>query len=208
MSGETEIAPSGWTTDTLHATVQQRFTDLQAQMDRRAKEGHRTITDMRTLLDERYATQVKAVDAAFAAQQLATHAALAAAERAVATALLSAEKAVDKAEAAANKRFEGVNEFRGQLSDQANTFMPRSEAEQRINALAEKSAADTARNAAAIIELERRVTPRLDLSQGQEHGRVEDRLQQKANLQLSLAALTFLVFVVSVAFGIYAINHK
>lgn len=43
--------------------------------------------------------------------------------------MMSQEKAVTKAEAATEKRFEGVNEFRAQLSDQATRFMPRIEAE-------------------------------------------------------------------------------
>jgi len=66
----------------------------------------RVIIDLRTLLDERYLTQVKAIE---------------------------------KAEMATEKRFEGVNEFRDQLRDQALTFMPRSEAEVRIIALTERS---------------------------------------------------------------------
>jgi hypothetical protein len=52
--------------------------------------------------------------------------------------MASAEKAVTKAEAAAEKRFEAVNEFRGQLSDQASQFMPRSESNVRYSALADK----------------------------------------------------------------------
>jgi len=110
-AGETEERPSAWTVDTLAI-------HLQRQLD-----------DFRRTLQERYETQTKAVDAAFVAQQTAMQTALTAAERAVATAMLAAEKAVDKAEEAATKRFEAVNEFRGQLSDQAATFMPRSEAE-------------------------------------------------------------------------------
>lgn len=54
---------------------------------------------------------------------------------AVRDALQAAEKAVTKAEVAAERRFEAVNEFRGQLSDQAQTFMPRSEADVRFGAL-------------------------------------------------------------------------
>lgn len=46
---------------------------------------------------------------------------------AVSAALASAEKAVTKAEEASNKRFDAVNEFRGQLSDQASQFMTRAE---------------------------------------------------------------------------------
>lgn len=59
-------------------------------------------------------------------------------EKAVAAALQAAKEAVTKAEIAAEKRFDSVNEFRAQLSDQANTFMPRLEAEQRIAMQAEK----------------------------------------------------------------------
>lgn len=61
-----------------------------------------------------------------------------AADKAVEAALLAAEKAVNKAETAAARRFEAVNEFRGQLADQAATLMPRNEAETRINAMSEK----------------------------------------------------------------------
>lgn len=109
MSGETESQVSGWTTDTLKYHFEQQF------------------RDMRAMLDERYATQTKAVDAAFAA-----------AERAVQSALLSAEKAVTKAETASEKRLESVNEFRGQLADQATTFVRRDEVDLRITALTER----------------------------------------------------------------------
>jgi hypothetical protein len=118
--GQTEKDPSGWTVDTLREFMIQQ------------------IEDMRRILDERYQTQTRAVDAAFLAQRTAMETALTAAEKAVGTALASAEKAVGKAEIAAEKRFDAVNEFRAQLSDQAATFMPRSESEARTGALAEK----------------------------------------------------------------------
>ena len=50
-------------------------------------------------------------------------------------ALTAAEKAVIKAEVSTEKRFEAVNEFRGQLADQARTLMPRAEAEARIESI-------------------------------------------------------------------------
>ena len=118
VSGETAERESGWTIDTLHES-------LQMQIDRMAT--LQQLADLRAMLDERYQTQTKALDAAFKA-----------AEQAVQTALVSAEKAVVKAEAATDKRFESVNEFRQQLNDQAVTFMPRAEAEARLLALAEK----------------------------------------------------------------------
>lgn len=100
MSAETGDSKPGWTVDTLKA-----------------------------MLDERHQAQTKFTDTAFATQQKAMETAFAAADKAVQAALLSAEKAVAKAEGAAEKRFEATNEFRGQLADQAATFLPRTEAE-------------------------------------------------------------------------------
>ena len=110
----------GWTISTLHDHVGGQ------------------IVDLRTMLDERYATQTKALDAAFVAQQTAMRTALESAEKAVATAMIAAEKAVTKAETAAEKRFEAVNEFRGQLADQAAHFINRDEAEVRLASIVDK----------------------------------------------------------------------
>jgi len=70
----------------------------------------RQIDDLRSMLDERYATQTKAVDAAFLAQQTAMQAALTAAALAVQTAQTAQEKAIVKAETAADARFEALVE--------------------------------------------------------------------------------------------------
>ena len=51
----------------------------------------------------------------------------AAMDKQVNAALASSDKAVNKAELATEKRFEGVNEFRETLRDQAATLMPRVE---------------------------------------------------------------------------------
>jgi hypothetical protein len=53
-------------------------------------------------------------------------------------AFAAAEKALAKADAAMEKRFDSVNEFRQTLTDQAATFIPRAEAEQRIKVIADK----------------------------------------------------------------------
>lgn len=55
----------------------------------------------------------------------------------------AAQEAVTKAETAAEKRFDSVNEFRGQLTDQARSFMPRLESEQRMLTLDDKISALT-----------------------------------------------------------------
>jgi hypothetical protein len=58
-----------------------------------------------------------------------------AAAEAVAAALAAAEKAVEKAETASEKRFDGVNEFRKALSDQALNLLTRKEYETAHEAL-------------------------------------------------------------------------
>jgi hypothetical protein len=62
--------------------------------------------------------------------------------RETAIALEAADKAVTKAEVAAEKRFDALNEIRGQLADQIARFVPRevvdatlSQMEQRLNTL-------------------------------------------------------------------------
>lgn len=71
------------------------------------------IGDLGVKLDERYAMQTEALKAA----------------------LEAAEKAVDKANIANEKRFESVNEFRGQLNDIVTTLISRAEADARLSAL-------------------------------------------------------------------------
>ncbi len=73
-------------------------------------------------------------------QERAVVNALTAAKEAVSAALQSAKEAVTKAEVASEKRFESINEFRAQLKDQQQTFMPRSEVTIAIKQLADQLA--------------------------------------------------------------------
>jgi hypothetical protein len=84
----------------------------------------------------------------------------------VALALAASDKAVSKAETANEKRFEGINEFRGQLGDLSNTLMPRSEANQLATSL-------SARMDASIKSIETSLTDlksRLDRQEGKSGG--------------------------------------
>ncbi len=102
-----------------------------------AEQGQDTVSlrdHMMALLaemDRRFVASLAEIDLRFSGS-------LAAQDKAVQIAMVASEKAVVKAEIAAEKRFEATNEFRGQLSDQAATFMPRVEAEQRLMQLGEK----------------------------------------------------------------------
>ncbi len=170
MSGETDSEQSSLTPDLVMRFVDKQLSTLEANHTARLDSAIEALTqrieDQRLMLDERYATSVKALDAAFKAQQLAMETAFTAADKAVQAALSSAEKAVTKAESAAEKRFESVNEFRAQLTDQAATFLSRSEGEIRFSALAERLDTLTGANAIRLTEVERR----LNLTQGKASG--------------------------------------
>jgi hypothetical protein len=237
MSGETEASVSGWTVDTLHShvitqfemlnnTQETRVKLLQDELDRRLANMQKAIDDrradlrdnlmtqlngLREMLNERYATQTKALDAAFIAQQTAMKTAFDAADKAVAAALESAEKAVVKAETAAEKRFESVNEFRAQLTDQAATFLSRNEYNTTHKALTEKMETglevlttrltdETRRSEVQRNDLELRLTSRLDLSQGASAGSEQHRANSRLDMQVILPALALLVSIISVAY--------
>jgi uncharacterized DUF497 family protein len=187
VSGETEREVSGWTVDTLREYLEVRYTDL------------------KDMLNERYTTQTKALDAAFIAQQTAMKTAFDAADKAVQAALESAEKAAALARTAAEKRFEAVNEFRGQLSDQAATFISRSEADIRITSLAEKLESETSRYRATIGELELRLTSRLDKAGGEIIGAAVRRSESRLDAGTIIQVISVLVAVAAVAIVVF---HK
>lgn len=110
--------------DAEHVTLKEHVLALLAAHNTRYEQRHEALQQA---LQDAIAAQKDAVREAFERQKEAINAAL-----------MSAERAVNKAEVAAEKRFEGVNEFRAQLGDQQRTLMPRAEAENRLNALAEK----------------------------------------------------------------------
>jgi predicted phage tail protein len=176
VSGETEESVSGWTVDTLR----EHFETMLAE---HARAADIRLADLRTMLDERYATQTKALDAAFKA-----------AEQAVQTALASQEKAVSKAEAAADKRFEAVNEFRQQLSDQTASFPTRAEVGSRMDALAK----DIARNTEALREMELRLTSRLDTITGGTAGAAATRTEQRLNAGAVVAVVGAVVGIAAI----------
>jgi len=164
---EESAGNSNWTVDTLREHFESLLTEHKETADNR-------LADLRAMLDERYATQTKALDAAFKA-----------AEQAVQTALASQEKAVSKAEAAADKRFEAVNEFRQQLSDQTASFPTRAEVGSRMDALAK----DIARNTESQREMELRLTSRLDTITGGTAGAAATRSEQRLNIGATVAVV-------------------
>ena len=93
--------------------------------------AHVTYKDFMDERDRRYEERFKA-------QEAAVTVALSSMEKITAATFASSEKAIDKAEAAQKDKNEMSNEFRGQLRDQADRFMPRLEAESKQNAMDDK----------------------------------------------------------------------
>jgi DNA-binding MurR/RpiR family transcriptional regulator len=83
-------------------------------------------------------------------------------DRQVKAAFESSQRAIDKADEATEKRFEGVNEFRAALSDQATRFVTNSE----LHAVQDKFEANYRRNREDIDKL----TTRINLKEGEEAG--------------------------------------
>jgi Fe2+ transport system protein B len=113
----------------------EHVTGLVATLDRRFDTSH---SDLKEYIAQRFIDTDLRYQQRFDAQTKALDAALAAQKEAVQTALVAAEKATMKAEQASEKRFDSVNAFRETLTDQTATFIPRSEAEARLNSISEK----------------------------------------------------------------------
>jgi hypothetical protein len=89
-------------------------------MDTNARDQIVQVKELINLNDRRY-EELRRSDA------LRTEQRFEASEKAILAALTAAKEAVNKAEIAQEKRLDSVNEFRGQLSDQAATFVTRTE---------------------------------------------------------------------------------
>ena len=74
----------------------------------------------------------------FAASQRAVELGLAGTKSEISAALAAADRAVMKAEVATEKRFEGVNEFRGALDQQQRTLIPRAEVDVLMKGIEQK----------------------------------------------------------------------
>ena len=122
--------------------------------------GTSTATDVS--LREFVAAQLATIIALIEAQQKQTDMRFDAMDRQVKAAFESSQRAIDKADEATEKRFEGVNEFRSALSDQATRFVTNDQ----LHALQDKLEASSQRNREDIGKL----TTRMNLREGEDTG--------------------------------------
>lgn len=103
----------------------------------------------------------------------------------------AAEKeAVAKAGVADERRFESVDLFRQQLTEQMRDSMSRNEADVRISGISEKLDGEARRTTERFNELELRLTSRLDLMEGNKQGGLETKAGLYALAGFLLVILT------------------
>ena len=168
------------------AATSQRVEDLQIQVDRRFTHSESNSKDMHEAIKA-------TIKAALDARASAVEDRFSALERLMDTRFESTERAVNKAETAAEKRFDSVNEFRGQLADQAASFLPRREAETEFRSVRE-----------AQDNLRKEIT---DLRASRDSG-AGRTMGVDASRNLLLAVVPIILTIILVAFGIAAYLHK
>lgn len=197
-AGETQSSPSAWTIDSVHQHLAEKLDDTKeaslVRFTAQEKAIAAALAALERLLDEidrryeqRFVAQEQAVMLALARVDKEFHEHLAQVRAETHAALDASDKAITKAEISTDKRFESVNEFRAQLNDQAQRFMPRLEAEQRMGQNTEKISALEQRHGADMGV----INSRLDLSAGRGAGLTN--------------AWGYLVALVGVAGGIIAV---
>ncbi len=122
------------------------------------------------------------------------HAEITAVERRSEARFEAMQRAVDTALEATERRFEGVNEFRSALSDQAQAFVTRD----AISALQDKLQASIDRNTSDL----RLLAQRLDLREGEDSGA---KLTRTGLYTSVVAAILFIGLLISLAN--YFANH-
>ena len=179
MSGETENNVSSWTVDTLHELMlallaerekrhDERLHHQQSEWHEHLDQARREVQEALTAadkavieVDRRHNEQFHALDRAVMARFDAEHNLLMtlASERQIGidAAFAAQQAAVSKAEIATEKRFESVNEFRAQLTDQAGRFVTRNETDSVIAAVRSEMQSAADRNAERIQDLTDRV---------------------------------------------------
>jgi hypothetical protein len=118
-----------------------------------------------------------------------------AAEKAATLALGSSEKAIAKAEYASEKRFEGVNEFRGALSDASRNNITRAEVEKQFEAVTDKV---------------KDLGDRLNRSEGRTLGHDQSKTDNNRNYALIISVVAGLIGLLSLvlaAIGLFIANY-
>jgi hypothetical protein len=179
--------PTVLTTAALLREIEHLRELVEAKIDGHASFSSRRYDDLSDLLEYRAEANAKlfALHLDEARQQLQDQ--IDATQRATDAALLSTTKAIDKAEAAIEKRFESVNEFRAQLTDQSSTFLRRDMFDQHVR---------EAREALQVVQTQAQTNHAqlLTISSTETGGR-DREAQARANMATWFAAVATLVAV-------------
>jgi len=205
----------GWTSHTLFAYITTVIVETDRRYEQRFSaqvEAIAVATGTITALleerdrryEERHQAQQEALVVALAVVNKEFHEHIVQVREETHAALAASEKAITKAEVASDKRFEGQNEFRSQLSDQAATFMPRYEFESSHANLVEKVDDLAQRTATSFAN----IGSRLDLMTGRAAGsNVEERLAAIAK-QIDINSSTIITEGAKAAGGQAAVTER
>ncbi len=139
-----------WTIETLKDHLSEIIRNNDKRYEERFEQSEKAVATALT-------SNEKAIAAAFAATEKAITAAFAANEKAVAAAFISQGDSVKKAEQAQKDTNTQNNEFRGQLKDQAQTFVGRIEVDNRLKNNEDKAYALVATVDTKVTELAKQV---------------------------------------------------
>ena len=170
-----EEVRSGWTVDSL-------LVHMKAELE-----------SLRSMLDIRLASVDRATDIAFRN-----------ADRAVDAALASIERSMEKSVDATERRFESVNEFRAQLTDQAATFIRRDEVERRIETVTQKVNTDSERIMARLRELETRITS----AESHSKGELARAANERGNIVRASTIIGVILTAISVMTAVYVATMR
>jgi hypothetical protein len=175
------------------ALCRRELTSLRELLEARIALSDTRREDLRALLDERHAAQLRAFEAARVT-----------ALDSVQAALEATREAVGKAEAATEKRFDGVNEFRQTLADQNATFLTRTQYDTAHESLSGR--VDLNNDRIAAIEL--RLTSRLDLVTGQDAGASAAVSERRLSQNTMISILAALIIGVGVIVSVLTYAHR
>lgn len=118
---------SPWTIESLLIHFSTRLDHLANDVNLAREQEHLYHQEVDRRYQQRFDQQQHAVALALSAVDKEFHEHIIQVREETNAALTAADRAITKSEAASEKRFESVNEFRGQLSDQSKTFISRVE---------------------------------------------------------------------------------
>jgi hypothetical protein len=228
VAGEIRDEPNGWTPELLKAYIDRVLAELILRLEQRFQAQQDQLVTVPPVAQQvgQLSIRVDGFSELMEAKFVTYRTLIDSQAEKVALALDAAEKAIDKAEAATEKRFDAVNEFRAQLTDQTASFARRDYVEQEMASVDRRLDDGNAHRLAIIAEfrasMEKLVTKdtleafaassstdraglhdrvkalesRMDVAAGQQQGGTSKVTDQRAFIGSAIAVLGVLITII------------